>query len=178
MPSPAHPWKPIFDTPGKTLVCGQAQSDQQNTLESLEENLALLGGEIKDQTMALCCVGALWLKADYFDRAHQIFQDIDNPTGSLWHGISHRREGDYGNCNYWLARCGNHPARIAIAQMLAESNSRNYPPGLIQSGVWDFRILNRMAESEKDNDPPSPLVLELQELEWRALFLWTLEKSI
>lgn len=52
----------------------------------------------------------LWLLAGELDKSHTISQSIDNPTGSFWHGIMHRREGDFGNSKYWFRLTGNHPA--------------------------------------------------------------------
>jgi hypothetical protein len=170
-------WNDLFHLAGKSLTCGQPQRDHLATLEALEKNPALLGGPIRNKSMALCCVGALWLKADYFDRSHQIFQEIHDPTGSLWHGISHRREGDFSNAGYWFSRCGLHPSGVFLARKLAESKVQGYPPNLIQSDSWDFKVLNRLAEIENDRNSPSPLTLQLQDLEWESLFLWTLNQA-
>lgn len=52
----------------------------------------------------------LWLYIDELDRSHTISQGIEDPTGSFWHGIMHRREGDFSNSHYWFNRAGNHPA--------------------------------------------------------------------
>ena len=57
---------------------------------------------------------ALWLYIDELDRSHRISQGIDTPTGSFWHGIMHRREGDFGNSHYWFRNTGEHPAMEAI----------------------------------------------------------------
>jgi hypothetical protein len=55
-------------------------------------------------------LSALWLWHDYLDESHIISQKIDTPTGSFWHAIMHRREGDFSNSKYWYARCADHPA--------------------------------------------------------------------
>src|SRR5689334_664586 len=51
----------------------------------------------------------LWLYVDDLDRSHTISQGIHSPTGSLWHGIMHRREGDFSNSLYWMRRAESHP---------------------------------------------------------------------
>lgn len=54
---------------------------------------------------------ALWFtKADRWDEAHGIAQDIHTPDGSWLHALLHLIEGDIGNAGYWYARAGR-PAR-------------------------------------------------------------------
>ena len=48
----------------------------------------------------------LWLLAGELDRSHTISQSFESADGSYWHGIMHRREGDYGNSKYWFRRVG------------------------------------------------------------------------
>jgi hypothetical protein len=45
---------------------------------------------------------AIWLYVDDLDRSHTISQSKSNPVGAYWHGIMHRREGDFSNAKYWL----------------------------------------------------------------------------
>jgi hypothetical protein len=51
----------------------------------------------------------LFLYIDELDLSHRLSQDLDSPTGSYWHAIMHRREGDFSNSKYWLNRAGRHP---------------------------------------------------------------------
>jgi hypothetical protein len=90
---------------------------------------------------------ALWLYVDDLDRSHTISQGIETTTGSYWHGIMHRREGDFGNSRYWHHRAAGHP-------LLAEK-----PEGLV-----------REVENAKGEDTPA-LVAQQRE-EWAALFAW------
>jgi len=52
---------------------------------------------------------ALYLKHGFLEDCHQIAQQVATPTGSYWHGIMHRHEGDIGNSHYWYDRVGRHP---------------------------------------------------------------------
>jgi hypothetical protein len=45
-------------------------------------------------------VAGLWLYVDDLDRSHTVSQSIEDATGSYWHGIMHRREGDISKTNY------------------------------------------------------------------------------
>src|SRR4051812_8366636 len=55
-----------------------------------------------DANMAGCCVAGIWLLHDYLDESHKISQGIDTTSGSFWHAIMHRREGDFSNAKYWF----------------------------------------------------------------------------
>jgi hypothetical protein len=54
----------------------------------------------------------LWLiKADRWEEAHNIAQDIPSRTGSWLHALLHLIEGDIGNAGYWYARAQRPPAK-------------------------------------------------------------------
>ncbi|MEI6085760.1 MAG: hypothetical protein WCS70_15860 [Verrucomicrobiota bacterium] len=57
---------------------------------------------------------ALYLKLGCLDECHKLAQSVATPTGSYWHGIMHRHEGDISNAKYWYARVGRHPVLDAI----------------------------------------------------------------
>jgi hypothetical protein len=96
----------------------------------------------------------LWLYVDDLDSSHRISQGLPDATGSFWHGIMHRREGDFNNSRYWFHRTGNHPAMSAI---------ENYDPmGFIDD-----------AEARWQQSPAD--LIALQQREWQALFEWCCE---
>lgn len=48
---------------------------------------------------------SLWhTKAENWEKAHDIAQDIDTPMGSWLHALLHLIEGDTGNAGYWFRR--------------------------------------------------------------------------
>jgi hypothetical protein len=91
----------------------------------------------------------LWLYVDDLERCHAICQDLPDPTGAYWHGIMHRREGDYSNSHYWMRRAEGHP----LLQLHPELD----PHGLVD------------AVSSGSNNPD---LIERQRQEWKALFEW------
>lgn len=60
----------------------------------------------------------LWLLAGELDRSHTISQDQSSAEGSFWHGIMHRREGDFGNSKYWFRRVGRHNVHDELAKLI------------------------------------------------------------
>lgn len=74
-------------------------------------------------TSDVCRCGLLVWNDD-IDAAHTITQGIETPTGSFWHAIIHRREGDAGNSRYWWAQTGDHPAFAAIYDAALEQLGR------------------------------------------------------
>lgn len=75
-----------------------------------DEAIGRLQAEAGGNPGALAVVSGLLLWNGNLDRSHTISQEIENPTGSYWHGIMHRMEGDYWNAKYWFRRVGRHPA--------------------------------------------------------------------
>src|SRR5258708_38944375 len=50
--------------------------------------------------------GGLFYALDAIDEAHKIFQESPGDLGAYWHGMIHRREGDFDNARYWFRRAG------------------------------------------------------------------------
>ena len=49
----------------------------------------------------------LWfIKADQWEAAHNIAQDIHTPMGAWLHALLHLIEGDVGNAGYWFRQAG------------------------------------------------------------------------
>lgn len=99
---------------------------------------------------------ALWLYVDDLDRSHTISQSIEDTTGSYWHGIMHRREGDFSNGHYWMRRAARHP--------LLQAHPELDPDGLIDKVV-----------AAKGKDLPD--LLARQREEWKTLFEWCANHS-
>lgn len=171
-------WQSVFDLKFRGLQLGMPNESVRSILLQIAANPLLLGEPLADKEMALCSVGALWLKADFFDAAHEIFQEIPTSTGSLWHGISHRREGDFGNAAYWLARCGEHPASAGMATLMTDKTALPIHSIGKRSTDWDFSNFNRLVEQQAKDPTWHETLIHLQEFEWRQTFLWTLGQAL
>ena len=121
------------------LLVGGGGSEHVAAVEHLDVAAPLMAG--------------LWLYVDELDRSHVISQQIDDPTGWFWHGIMHRREGDFSNSHYWLRKTGNHPAMADIDDYDAHG------------------FVDEVEAAHRRGETPADLV-DRQRREWLALFQW------
>jgi hypothetical protein len=100
----------LFPDPRTVPPTGTAEERRRfrENLERLTVEQLAGGRPVADQQKLRCCLSALWLLHDFPDESHRISQEIETPEGSYWHGIMHRREGDFGNAKYWFRRVGRH----------------------------------------------------------------------
>lgn len=112
----------------------------------------------------------LWLYVDDLDASHRISQNLSTPTGSFWHAIMHRREGDFSNSRYWFRRVGTHPAysRIALAGGPGAAGTREaeYDP---------IRFIDRVEQAHNAGETQHPELVAMQRHEWFGLFEWCAE---
>jgi hypothetical protein len=132
---------------------------------------------------AAAALSGLWLWHDFLDESHTISQGLVTPTGSLWHAIMHRREGDFWNAKYWYARCRHHPA-LAEIPVHAESVIQQLPgirevERLTRSG-WDADGFVDLVEAVHRDpaDPRHAAAVRLQQVEWHVLFDHCLRAAI
>ena len=153
---------------------GQGNAPARDLLESTQP-ADLVAGKVVRSDDAKAMLSGLWLYFDFLDQSHTISQSLDNPTGSFWHAIMHRREGDFSNSKYWYARCANHPALAAIAA--AAGKHVNQMPAdksllrLVATG-WNPNAFVDLVQSvhESPSDPRHGLAVALQRVEWQVLF--------
>ncbi|MBC8143771.1 MAG: hypothetical protein H7Y38_20260 [Armatimonadetes bacterium] len=85
-----------------------------HTTESIPSNVAAL----------------LHLLNDDLDAAHVLCQaDESDPTANYIHQIVHRREGDFGNTRYWIAKTGAHPFYAHLATLTQTVGASAWNPG-------------------------------------------------
>jgi hypothetical protein len=162
---------------GSAMELGSGRPDEamRPTLAGLTDADLFGAARVVDRRMAQAVLSGLWLYHDFLEESHRISQSIETATGSYWHGIMHRREGDYGNAKYWFRRVGRHPIEEALcvqARALAhEAKAGRSADFLAKQSQWDhFRFVDLVEESIGSGSAAEELCRGVQEVEWRLLF--------
>jgi hypothetical protein len=146
---------------------GTPNRDAHTKLRDLDLTRAFAPRVIADHDMARACHAGLWLYHDYLDESHAISQEIPGATGSLWHGIMHRREPDHANAAYWMRRVGTHPVYDDLARAAAKLGYAGH------GSNWDAFAFNDACERHRGKgDTTEELLRRVQLAEWELLFAW------
>jgi hypothetical protein len=158
----------------KLLVDSPGSSIAHTMLESITPR-DLIDGPIVSEEDAAGLLSGLWLRHDYLDESHRISQQIQTESGSMWHAIMHRREGDFSNSKYWYDRTEDHLLYKTLA-VRAGDVINPFPADksvfrIIANG-WNPQAFVDLVQQvhDKPNDPRHPLAVMIQEVEWQSLF--------
>jgi hypothetical protein len=168
----------------RPLGVGKPNGELRERLAGVSTAEAFAHAQIVDADMAACCLSGLWLVHDFLDEAPAICQNIDTTSGSLWHAIMHRREGDFSNAKYWLRRVGRHEVLEALsrqaAEIVAEHNAISSAGRLVAGGEFDpFAFVDLVEAVERGRRADArELCLDIQQAEWELLFDWCYQAAI
>lgn len=160
----------------RALGAGTPDRAARGALDALTVEAAFADVTIADRDMALCCVAGVWLLPDFLDESHAISQEIDTPSGSFWHGILHRREGDFANAKYWFRRVGRHDVLELLGQRAGELAAERGDAAVIEKltagGPFDPLAFVDMCQSVERGGSAKhrDLCLDIQQAEWELLF--------
>jgi hypothetical protein len=157
--------------PLNPLDAGQLDESVRPLLEALSDE-SFQPKAVRDHNMAAACRAGLWLRFNYLDESHKISQDIDTPEGSFWHGILHRREGDFDNAKYWFRRVGRHANFESLRQAAASiATSDPRTMSLVGQKEWDpFSFVDLCAAAVRGEAESKRFCQEVQLREWELLF--------
>ncbi len=142
------------------LPLSQSMGQLVVTLRGDDEMMQLAGGIVRQPVIALqpALAAGLWLYVDELAASHRISQGIDDATGAFWHGIMHRREGDFSNSHYWFSRAGDHPAMELI------------------DGYDGHQLIDQVEAAHRRGETLLPLI-KMQQREWTTLFAWCAQQG-
>lgn len=117
--------------------------------------------------------GGLLYVLDDLDGCHQFFQNSGSDLGSYWHGMMHRREGDFDNARYWFRRAGSLPFFDNL-----HSQAAQFSPDMAKQLSWDPYLFTGLCEQAKfgaeDDYGELP---RLQRVEFDVVFDYTWRQS-
>lgn len=137
------------------------------------DDVALLGdAPVADRAMLNLVRGGLLYGIDALDPAHRIFQDEPGDIGSYWHGMAHRREGDFDNARYWFRRAGRLPFFPRLHRVAAEHCALS-----ARQMSWDPYLFTGECEQARFGASEElPRLVSLQHAEFEVLlnYCWRL----
>ncbi len=142
--------RPIPLVPSSSRECAELDALRSMSISELLDRRPLRSTED-----AQCVRSGLFLYFSALDESHRISQAIQSATGSYWHGIMHRLEGDWSNAKYWFRRTGDHSV---FADLERETGEPWIP--------HDFVDRCRVASSTGTG---AGRLRDLQMLEWQLL---------
>jgi hypothetical protein len=118
--------------------------------------------------------GALYYAVDALSEAHALFQEANNDLGAYWHGMLHRREGDFDNARYWHRRAGVLPAFATMHRAASEVSG-----DMARQDNWDPYLFTGQCEQARHGAPELvDELLRLQRIEFEVLFDYTWRQTV
>ncbi len=137
---------------------------------------ATLAGDrpIADAATFALVRGGLFYVLDALPDAHALFQDAPGDLAAYWHGMMHRREGDFDNARYWFRRAGVLPVFGEMHHAAA-----NHSELMARQSNWDPYLFTGQCEQARFGDPDLRKELAaLQRAEFDALFDYCWRQSV
>ena len=164
----------LSDSYRRLVVHGDGNAEAKKLLSSATPK-QMLSGLLRSEDDANAMLAGLWLWLDWLDESHHSSQSLHSATGSFWHAIMHRREGDFSNSQYWYARCQGHPVLQQMANQVGQllhSLPADKTLLRLMSGGWNPNAFVDLVESieQDERNPKRAAAISLQQLEWRLLF--------
>ncbi len=108
--------------------------------EATEE--ALLGGRpVKDPALVPLLRAALFYFHNALPDSHALLNTASGDLAAYWHGMVHRREGDFENARHWMRRAGTQPT---FAEMHARACDGS--PHMARQTGWDPFLFIHLCE--------------------------------
>ena len=99
------------------------------------------------------------------DSHKQAARDEGDPA-AYWHGMVHRREGDFENARYWMRRAGEQP----VFQEM-HSRASDAAPHMGRQGHWDpFLFINLCEQYKYGETDYKKEIAHLQRVEFEVMF--------
>ena len=100
------------------------------------------------------------------DDSHKEAAKLDGDFAAYWHGMIHRREGDFENARYWMRRAGEQPV---FPEM--QGRATDASPHMSRQAKWDPFLFIHLCEQYKYGEADYKKEIgHLQRVEFAAMF--------
>jgi hypothetical protein len=159
----------------RALGGGGADANIRGALELATLEAVFAPMPLADREMGQCVLAGVWLVHDFLDESHTISQNVDTTTGAFWHGIMHRREGDFSNAKYWFRRVGSHPVldelAAAVNELARDAAGHDATRRLVSGGDFDpFAFVDACQAAVRSAGAAEAFCRQVQQAEWELLF--------
>jgi hypothetical protein len=157
----------------RSLGAGRPDPALRKSLQQATLATAFGDAHLVDLDMARCCLAGIWLLHDFLHESHAISQQIETSSGSFWHGVMHRREGDFSNAKYWFRQVGQHPVfdelGPQIAALASSGDAVDEARLVAPAGKFDpYAMVDACQTAVRGGD--DAFCRRVQQLEWELLF--------
>ena len=159
-----------------------------DVLEATSLDELFQGESLKNTTFGNATKSGLLLWNDALNESHTISQELENQTGSYWHGIMHRREPDYSNSKYWFGRVGTHPIfpqlRERAMAIFKETSNPSDALGRIAAAIeaaenWDaYQFIDWCQAAENGTDDVTRFLQQVQAEEIKLLLAYSYQNAV
>jgi len=167
----------------RPLDAGRTGESIRSALQLATVESVFAQSPVRDRDMAAAAIAGVWLVHDFLDESHRISQNIETPTGAFWHGVMHRREGDFANSKYWFRRVGAHDVLAEldelVAQLADDAATSQLARDLMVGGHYDaFAMVNACEAAFRSSGPAADLCRRVQQAEWELLFDYSYRNAV
>ena len=111
--------------------------------------------------------GGLFYYHNALDDSHKQVATLEGDTAAYWHGMIHRREGDFENARYWMRRAGEQP----VFQEMQGRASDGSAPDMGRQANWDPFLFIHLCEQYKYGESEYKKEIgHLQRVEFAVMF--------
>ena len=110
--------------------------------------------------------GGLFYFHNALEDSHKEVAKLEDSASSYWHGMVHRRQGDFDNARYWMRRSGDHPT---FAEM--QSRASDASPHMARQAGWDPFLFVHLCEQFRYGETEYKKEIgHLQKVEFSVIF--------